>query len=146
MRKESLHRILIVAEMLLLALPVSLFCLLAGLALLSTVGFYWGVEELAIMLFVFVGFMGIVGLWCVAMAYLARRPRLTWWWRAASLGAGLVSVSLMLFCLVAFGWELPEWGIIVALGVFASPLLVPFLHLTYLQHMHREVLSTQAQR
>lgn len=145
MNRELIHRILIVAEMLVLALPVSLFCLFCGLALLSTVGFYWGVEEVAIMLFVFVGLLGIVGLWCVAITYLSRRTQLLWWWRAACMGAGLVSVSLMLFCLITFGWELPEWGVIIALGVFASPLLVPFLHLAYLLRTSREPLPAQAQ-
>ncbi|WP_162623024.1 hypothetical protein [Billgrantia lactosivorans] len=146
MNRELFHRILLCAEMVLLALPVSMFCLVFGLGLLMTVGFSWGLEELAIMLFVFVGFLGIVGLWCAAITYLAQRARFLWWWRAACMGAGLVNVSLVLFCLVAFGWELPEWGIIIALGVFASPLLVPFLHLAYLQRTSRELLSTQAQQ
>ncbi|MDX5433739.1 MAG: hypothetical protein LPK20_09255, partial [Halomonas sp.] len=106
----------------------------------------WGLEELAIMLFAVVGMLGIVGLWCAAVTYLARRARSIWWWRAACAGAGLVTVSLMLFCLIAFGWELPEWGIIIALGVFASPLLVPFFHLAYLQRTPRELLSTQVQQ
>ncbi|MCE8033174.1 hypothetical protein EKK97_03970 [Billgrantia tianxiuensis] len=146
MNRPLCHKILIVAEMLLLALPVSVFCLFFGLALLMTVGFPWGLEELAIMLFAVVGMLGIVGLWCAAVTYLARRARSIWWWRAACAGAGLVTVSLMLFCLIAFGWELPEWGIIIALGVFASPLLVPFFHLAYLQRTPRELLSTQVQQ
>lgn len=132
MNRELCHRILIAAEMLLLALPASVICLLFGLALLSTVGLSWGLEELTIMPFVLIGTLGIVGLWCVAVTYLARRPRSIWWWRAACMGAGLVVVSLVLLCLIAAGWDLPEWVIIVALGVFASPLLVPFLHLAYL--------------
>lgn len=132
MNRELGHRILIAVEMLLLALPASVICLLFGLALLSTVGFPWGLEELTIMHFVLIGTLGIAGLWCVAVTYLARRPRSIWWWRAACMGAGLVTVSLMLFCPIAFGWEPPEWVVIVALGVFASPLLVPFLHLAYL--------------
>ncbi len=126
------HRILIAVEMLLLALPASVICLFFGLALLMTVGFPWGLEELVIMLFVFIGTLGIVGLWCAAVTYLARRARFIWWWRAACMGAGLVTVSLMLFSPIALGWEPPEWVTIVALGVFASPLLVPFLHLAYL--------------
>ncbi|MDI5986466.1 hypothetical protein QLQ85_16865 [Halomonas sp. M4R5S39] len=126
------HRILIAVEMLLLALPASVICLFFGLALLMTVGFPWGLEELVIMLFVFIGTLGIVGLWCAAVTYLARRARFIWWWRAACMGAGLVTVSLMLFSPIAFGWEPPEWVTIIALGVFASPLLVPFLHLAYL--------------
>lgn len=146
MNRQLCHKILIVAEMLLLALPVSVFCLFFSFALLITVGFPWGPEELAIMLFVLVGMLGIVGLWCAAITYLARRTQSLWWWRAACMGAGLVSVSLMLFCLIAFGWELPEWGVIIALGVFASPLLVPFLHLAYLLRTPRESLSTQAQQ
>ncbi|UYG04453.1 hypothetical protein OCT51_03585 [Halomonas sp. LR3S48] len=146
MNGELCHRILIVAEMLLLALPVSVFCLFFGLTLLMTVGFSWGLEEIAIMLFVLVGTLGIVGLWCAAITYLARRTRSLWWWRAACMGAGLVSVSLILFCLIAFGWERPEWVVIIALGVFASPLLIPFLHLAYLLRTPRESLSTQAQQ
>ncbi|MGQ4878536.1 hypothetical protein ACOJCM_08185 [Billgrantia sp. LNSP4103-1] len=146
MNGELIHRILIVVEMFVLALPVSLFCLFFGLALLSTVGFYWGVKELAIMLFVFAGFLGIVGLWRVAAIYLARRQQSTWWWRAACVGAGLVAVSLILFCLRVSGWDSPEWVIIIALGVFASPLLVPFFHLAYLLRTPRKQLSTQAQQ
>ncbi|WP_104204560.1 hypothetical protein [Billgrantia saliphila] len=137
MNKELCHRILIGVEMLLLALPASAVCLLFGLALLSTVGFSWGLEELAIMLFVPSGTLGIVGLWCELVTYLRRRPRLIWWWWAACMGAGLVAVSLVLVGLINFGWEPPEWVIIFAYGVFASPLLVPFLHLAYLLRTSR---------
>lgn len=137
MNSERYHRILIATEMLLLALPASAICLVFGLALLSTVGFSWGLEEVAIMLLVSSGTLGIVGLWCELINYLARRPRLIWWWRAACMGAGLVVVSLMLFCLIISGWEPPGWVIILALGIFASPLLVPFLHLAYLSRTTR---------
>lgn len=132
MNWELCHRILIVIEMFLLALPVSVFCLFFGLAILATVGLPWGVEELAIMHFVLAGTLGIVGLWCAAVTYLARRPWFIWWWRAACMGAVLVAVSLGLLGLFALGWNPPEWAKIIALGVFASPLLVPFLHLAYL--------------
>jgi hypothetical protein len=133
MNRESFHRILIIVEMVLLALPVSLFCLFFGLALMATMGFPWGVEELAIMHFVLVGTLGIVGLWCVTLSYLTQRRQPIWWWRAACMGAGLVGVSLGLFCLLALGWNPPEWVKIIALGIFATPLLVPFLHFAYLR-------------
>lgn len=144
MNRESVHRILITAEMLLLALPASVVCLFSGLALLMTVGFPWGLEGTVFILFVFIGTLGIAGLWRVASAYLLRRqergpmaPALTWWWRAACMGAGLVAVSLVAFSLLVSGLELPEWVVIVALGIFASPMLVPFLHLAYLLRVSR---------
>ncbi|MBA2780676.1 hypothetical protein [Billgrantia kenyensis] len=132
MNRERIHWVLIVAEMLLLALPVSAFCFVFGLGLLLTVGFPWGMQEVAIILFVFVGTLGIAGLWCVAVAFLLRRERSLWWWRVACAGAGLTLVSLVLSGLLSLGWEPAEWVIIVALGIFASPLLIPFLHLGYL--------------
>ena len=137
MNKARIHRWLIVAEMLLLALPVSAFCLVFGLGLLLTVGFPWGVEEVAIILFVFVGSLGIAGLWCVAVTFLLRRERSLWWWRAACAGVGLTLVSLVLSGLLSLDWEPAEWVIIVALGIFASPLLIPFFHLRYLCHPQR---------
>ncbi|MCE8039567.1 MAG: hypothetical protein ACXIU5_07765 [Halomonadaceae bacterium] len=137
MNRDRLQRGLVVAEMLLLALPVSAFCLVFGLGLLLTVGFPWGMQEVAIILFVFVGTLGIAGLWCVAVAFLLRRESSLWWWRAASAGAGLTLVSLVLVGLLTLGWEPAEWVIIVALGIFASPLLIPFLHLRYLCHPQR---------
>ncbi|MCC5883813.1 MAG: hypothetical protein JJU25_14425 [Halomonas sp.] len=133
MTKEGIHRGLILAEMLLLALPVSVICLFLGLVLLLTVGFPWGVEEVAIMLFVLIGTLGIVGLWNVAIAFLKWRECSLWWWRAACGGAGLVVVATLLVVPLSLGWEPAEWITVVALGILASPLLVPFIHLFYLQ-------------
>ncbi|EWG98427.1 hypothetical protein [Halomonas sp. BC04] len=149
MNKESVHRILVAVEMLLLALPASVVCLFSGLALLLTVGFPWGLEGTVFLLFVFIGGLSIVGLWRVASAYLLRRqergpitPALIWWWRAACMGAGLVAVSAMLFCLLVWGLDLPEWVIVVAFGIVASPMLVPFLHLAYLLRVSRQEVSS----
>ena len=137
MNRESVHRILIAAELLVLALPASLFCLFFSLALLMTVGFPWGLEELAILHFLLLGYLGIFGLWRLAITYLWHCDEgligALWWWQAACLGAGLLSVSLLLVGLIEAGWAAPEGVIIVATGSFASPLLVPFLHLAYLR-------------
>ncbi|MCE9665646.1 hypothetical protein LY622_19675 [Halomonas sp. M5N1S17] len=144
MNRESVHRMLIAVEMLLLALPTSVVCLFSSVALFVTLGFPWSLMDLAVMHFVLIGTLGILGLWRVAVAYLWNRATwldhesaLFWWWRAACLGAGLAGVSLVLFSLLALGWDSPEWVIIIALGVFGSPLLVPFLHLVYLQRTAR---------
>ncbi|MBD3894706.1 hypothetical protein IEI94_02395 [Halomonas sp. ML-15] len=137
MNRDVVHRILIAAEMLLLALPASAICVFFSLALLSTVGFPWDFEALLIMHFVLLGNLGIVGLWRSAIAYLWHRGAglgaLLWWWRAACLGAGLACVSLLLSELLVAGWQAPEIVAIVATGSLASPLLVPFLHLACLR-------------
>lgn len=144
MNSESVHRFLIVAEMLLLALPTSVVCLFFSVALLVTLGFPWSLEDLVIMHFVLIGTLGILGLWRMAVAYLRNRETwfdhegaLLWWWRAACLGAGLAAVSWLLLSLLAVGWDLPEWTVVVALGVFGSPLLIPFFHLVYLRRAAR---------
>ncbi|PAU76137.1 hypothetical protein [Halomonas salipaludis] len=137
MTRDSVHQILIAAELFLLALPVSVICMLFSLALLFTVSFPWSLEALLIIHFVLIGNLGIVGLWWVAVAYLRypgaglKKPQ--WEWRAACLGAGLVSVSLLLLGLIVAGWQAPEAAVIVATGSLASPLLVPFLHLACLR-------------
>ncbi|SDL96391.1 hypothetical protein SAMN05192555_10858 [Franzmannia pantelleriensis] len=137
MSREVIQRSLIAAELLFLALPTTAICMFFSMALLSTVGFPWDLEALLIMHFVLLGNVGMVGLWAVAITYLRHRgpglKGLWWWWRAACLGAGLASVSLLLLGLPMTGWEAPEGVVIVATGSLASPLLVPFLHLAYLR-------------
>ncbi len=137
MSRERIHRMLIVTEMLVLALPTSAICVFFSLALMLTVSFPWGFAELAFMHWVLLCQLGIFGLWRLAIAYLWHRQAglsaTLWWWRAACMGAILLGVSLLLLGLIVAGWEVPESVIILAMGSLASPLLVPFVHLTYLR-------------
>ncbi len=86
--------------------------------------------------FVLLGLVGMAGLWRAALATIwpRQQQRLVynaWWWHAACLGAGLLGVSLLLYGLIALGWEPPEWVVVMAAGVYTTPLLVPFLHVAY---------------
>ncbi|MBZ0329707.1 hypothetical protein KZO25_05160 [Halomonas sp. ANAO-440] len=130
----------VAVEMLVLALPASVVCLFSSVVLFLTLGFPWSLMDLVVMHFVLIGMLGILGLWRVAVACIWNRQTwvdheeaLYWWWRAACLGAGLVGVSQAMFVLLGLGWDAPEWAIIIALGIVASPLLIPFCHLVYLR-------------
>ncbi|SDN67701.1 hypothetical protein [Vreelandella arcis] len=129
------HRLLLAAEMLLLALPITLLCGLLGVGVVLANAFPWW-EQMLVIHFVLLGLVGMAGLWRVALATIwpsqQQRPAYNaWWWHAACLGAGLLGVSLLLYGLIALGWEPPEWVVVMATGVYTMPLLVPFLHVAY---------------
>lgn len=129
------HRLLLAAEMLLLALPITLLCGLLGVGVVLANAFPWW-EQMLVIHFVLLGLVGVAGLWRVALATIwpsqQQRPVYNaWWWHAACLGAGLLGVSLLLYGLIALGSESPEWVVVMATGVYTMPLLVPFLHVAY---------------
>ncbi|KPQ26460.1 hypothetical protein [Halomonas sp. HL-93] len=128
------HRMLLAAEMLLLALPITLLCGLLGVGVVLANAFPWW-EQIVVIHFVLLGLVGMAGLWRVALATTwprQQRPVYSaWWWRAACLGAGLLGVPLLLYGLILLGWEPAEWVVVMAAGVYTMPLLVSFLHVAY---------------
>lgn len=129
------HRLLLAAEMLLLALPITLLCGLLGVGVVLANAFPWW-EQMLVIHFVLLGLVGMAGLWRVALATiwpLQQHPPVysKWWWRTACLGAGLLGISLLLYGLIVLGWVPPEWVVVMAAGVYTTPLLVPFLHVAY---------------
>lgn len=137
------HRLLLATEMLLLALPITLFCGLLGIIVVLVNAFPWW-EQVVVIHFVLLGLVGMAGLWRVAVAHVWPRYKEqppvydVWWWRAACLGAGVVGVSLLLFIAIVLGWESPEWVVVIAAGVYATPLWVPFLHIVYWRRAGRK--------
>lgn len=132
MLKNNMHRLLIIAEMLVLALPTSLFCLFFGLALLISSWFSLHSLVLPITLFTVFGMAGIIGLWAIALLYLLNRPIRQAWWNAAYLGVAVSLVSLPLAISVWLGQELPDVLLVISAGVFGSPLLIPLGHFVWI--------------
>lgn len=134
MTRMLLHRLLLAAEMLLLALPITLLCGLLGVGVVLANAFPWW-EQVVVIHFVLLGLVGMAGLWRVALAIIWPRQQWpvysAWWWRAACLGAVLLGFSLLLYSFIALGWEPPEWVVVMAAGIYTMPLLVPFLHIAY---------------
>lgn len=136
--RPLLHRLLLAAEMLLVALPLTLLCLLFGVGVVVSNAFAWW-AQLIVVHFVLLGMVGMAGLWRAAVAHVWPRYKEQppvydmWWWRAACLGAGVVGVSLLLCLPIILSWNAPPLVVVIATGVFAMPLLVPFFHIAYLR-------------